>query len=204
MIRRLIHKFNNHRFEKCMARQRYKKGFADEDCWAMNYWLTNTFPKMILHLRDMKHGAPDLEFEEFDKLPLDWKDLELQKYKSVQEQNGYTYEPDSIFTKWYILLTRIAYCLQEADEDKEMYNQYEEAYNKAVWGEDFYKEKSFTDFWDKHSEKVDGGYVIKTNKPDKDLQENYYKIEEQNWEYKQYMKDEAMDLIKKYFYNLWD
>lgn len=55
MFRRLIHKFNNYKFEKRMARQRYKKGFSDSDCWGMNYWLTSTFPKMILALRDMKH-----------------------------------------------------------------------------------------------------------------------------------------------------
>lgn len=204
MFRRLIHKFNEYRFEKRMAKQRYKKGFSDSDCWGMNYWLTSTFPDMILNLRDMKHGAPELPFEEFDRLPLDWKDIELQKYKVIQEKNGYEYELDSIFTKWYILLTRIAYCLKEANEDKEIYNPYEKDYNIAVWGEDFYKEKSFTEFWDKHSEKVDGGYIIKTNEPDEDLKNKYYKVEEDNWKYKEQMKDEALDLLKKYFYNLWD
>lgn len=204
MFRRLIHKFNEYRFEKHMAKQRYKKGFSDSDCWGMNYWLTSTFPDMILNLRDMKHGAPELPFEEFDKLPLDWKDKELQKYKLIQEKNGYKYEPDSIFTKWYILLTRIAYCLKEANEDKEIYNPYEKDYNIAVWGEDFYKEESFTEFWDKHSEKVDGGYIIRTNEPDEDLKNKYYKVEEDNWKYKEQMKDEALDLLKKYFYNLWD
>ena len=204
MFRRLIHKFNDYRFEKCMARQRYKRGFSDNDCWGMNYWLTSTFPDMILNLRNMKHGAPELPFEEFDKLPLDWKDKELQKYKIIQEKNGYEYEPDSIFTKWYILLTRMAYCLKEADGDKKIYNPYEKDYNIAVWGDDFYKEKSFTKFWDKHSEKVNGGYIIKTNEPDKDLKNKYFKIEEENMKYKENMKDEAMDLIKKYFYSLWD
>lgn len=204
MFRRLIHKFNEYRFEKRMAKQRYKKGFSDSDCWGMNYWLTSTFPDMILNLRDMKHGAPELPFEEFDKLPLDWKDKELQKYKLIQEKNGYEYEPDSIFTKWYILLTRMAYCLKEADEDKKMYNPYEKDYNIAMWGEDFYKEKSFTEFWNKHCEKVDGGYIIKTNEPDEDLKNKYYMVEEKHWKYKESMKDEALDLLKKYFYNLWD
>lgn len=204
MFRRLLHLFNEYRFNKRMARQRYKKGFSDNDCWGMNYWLTSTFPEMILRLRDMKHGAPDLPFEEFDKLPNEWKEVELQKYKIIQEKNGYEYESDSIFTKWYILLTRMAYCLKEADEDKEIYNPYEKDYNIAVWGEDFYKEKSFTDFWDKHSEKVDGGYIIKNNKPPQELKDKYFKELEKQWEYKQQMKDEALDLLKHYFYNLWD
>lgn len=204
MFRRLIHKFNEYRFNKRMARQRYKRGFSDNDCWGMNYWLTSIFPKMILNLRDMKHGAPDLPFEEFDKLPIEWKDTELQKYKIREETNGYTYEPDSIFTKWYILLTRMAYCLQEADEDKEMYNPYKKEYDLAVWGPEFGKEKSFTDFWNKHCEKVDGGYIIKNNEPDPELRDKFFKCEEDNCRYKEQMKDEAMDLLKKYFYNLWD
>ena len=204
MIRKLLHMFNEHRFNKRMARQRYKRGFADDDCWGMNYWLVSTFPDMILHLRDMKHGAPELPFEEFDALPLDWKDQELQKYKYRQEQDGYEYEPDSIFTKWYILLTRMAYCLKEADADKEMYNPYKKEYDLAVWGPDFGKEKSFTDFWNKHCEKVDGGYIIKNNEPDPELRDKFFKCEEDNCRYKEQMKDEAMDLLKKYFYNLWD
>ena len=53
MFRRLIHKFNEYRFEKRMAKQRYKKGFSDSDCWGMNYWLTSTFPEMILNLINM-------------------------------------------------------------------------------------------------------------------------------------------------------
>ena len=204
MFRRLIHKFNEYRFNKRMARQRYKRGFADDDCWGMNYWLVSTFPDMILHLRDMKHGAPELPFEEFDALPLEWKDQELQKYKYRQEQDGYEYEPDSIFTKWYILLTRMAYCLKEADADKEMYNPYKKEYDLAVWGPDFGKEKFFTDFWNKHCEKVDGGYIIKNNEPDPEFRDKFFKCEEDNCRYKEQMKDEAMDLLKKYFYNLWD
>ena len=133
MFRRLIHKFDDYRFEKRMSKQRYKKGFSDSDCWDMNYWLVSTFPDMILNLRDMKHGAPELPFEEFDTLPPKWKELELQKYQLIQKENGYEYEPNSIFTKWYIILTRMAFCLKEADIDKELYNPYKKEYNKAVW-----------------------------------------------------------------------
>lgn len=204
MFRRLIHKFNNYKFEKRMAKQRYKRGFSDNDCWSMEYWLTSTFPDMIINLRDMKHGAPDLPFEEFNTFPEEWKDIELQKYKYITEKAGYEYEPHSTFTKWYIVLTRIAFCLREASSDKEMYNPYEEEYNKAIWGDDFYEEKSFTDFWNKHCEKVEGGYIIKNNEPPEDLKKKYFDTEEKNMKYKENMKDEALDLIKKYFYNLWD
>ena len=204
IIRRLLHKVSEYKFNKRMARQRYKRGFADNDCWGMCYWLTSTLPEMILNLRDMKNGSPELPFEEFDKLPADWKDQELQKYKIIQEQNGYEYEPDSIFTKWYILLTRMAYCLKEADEDKEMYNPYKKDYDREIWGDDFNEIKSFKDFKDKYFKKSNNGYVLKTNKPNEDLQKKYFKCEEDNFKYKEQMKDEALDLLKKYFYCLWD
>ena len=204
MFGRLRHKFNEYRFNKRMARQRYKRGFADVDCWGMNYWLTSTFPDMILHLRDMKHGAPDLPFEEFDTFPKEWKQVEMNKLNNWHIQNKYTFEPNSIFTKWYIILTRIAYCLKEADEDKEVFNKYADDYNKAVWGEDYGKEKTFTEFWGKHCEKVDGGYIIKTGEAPEELHKNYWEEEKRIEEYKVSMKDEALDLIKKYFYCLWD
>lgn len=169
MFRRLRRKFKDYKFERRMAKQRYKKGYADCDCWGMSYWLVSTFPEMILNLRDMKHGAPELPFEEFDTFPLEWKDEELQKYKLRQERDGYEYKPDSIYTKWYIILTRIAFCLKEADEDKEVYNPFKKDY-----------------------------YVSD------DLEKAYYREEEKILKYKENMKDEAMDLIKKYFYHLWD
>ena len=81
MFRRIRNKISDYKFNKRMAKQRYKKGFSDSDCWGMNYWFTETFPKMILNLRDMKHGAPELPFEEYDKLPEEWKYEYKKQYK---------------------------------------------------------------------------------------------------------------------------
>lgn len=67
---RLKYKISDYKFEKRMAKQRKKRGFSDNDCWGMCYWFGDTFPKMIRNLRDMKHGAPEYEFEEFDNFPL--------------------------------------------------------------------------------------------------------------------------------------
>lgn len=197
-------KLKDYLFNRRMAKQRYKKGYADCDCWDMHHWLTSTFPKMILELRDMKHGAPEEHFEEFDKLPENWKQTELEKYKKLQEKEGYEFEPDSIFTKWYIILTRIAFCLFEADSDKTMPNPYKNEYDKAFWGEDITKIKSLKQFIENHSEQTEKGYLIKTNKVDDDLDKKYWEVEKANTLYKIQMKDEALALIQKYFYNLWD
>lgn len=52
-----IFKLKDKLLERRMARQRYKRGYSDSDCWGMCYWLTDTFPKMIYTLRDMKHRS---------------------------------------------------------------------------------------------------------------------------------------------------
>ena len=111
-------------FEQRMTQQRIIRGFSDEDCWELTNWLTTIFPQMILNLRDMKNSCPEMKFEEFDKLPEDWKQIELNKFKKLQEKQGYEYIEDDIFTKWYILLTRMSYCLTEANEDKYIHNPY--------------------------------------------------------------------------------
>ena len=47
-------------------------------------------------------------------------------------------------------------------------------------------------------------WTLKTNEPDMMLQEKYYKRVMEIENYRNACKDEAFDLIKKYFYHLWD
>ena len=187
-------------FNRKMAKQRYKRGFSDSDCWSMTYWFTETFPQMVLNLRDMKNGAPEADFPEYDTLPKDWKSQELSKYKDLCEQGDHEYDENSIFTKWYILLTRIAYCLTEAGENNKIINEYEDDYRRALWGD----EDSDDDFFTKYFVKQDIGYILKPNPVDETLQKKYYDREMEIAQYKREMKDEAFDLIKEYFYDLWD
>ena len=56
----------NYKFNKKMAKQRAKRGFSDDMCWNMYGWILETFPKMIINLRDMKNGYPELKFEEIN------------------------------------------------------------------------------------------------------------------------------------------
>ena len=174
----MFSKIKDFMFNRKMKKQRYKRGFADEDCWNLDCWMTETLPKMILHLRDMKNGSPDLSFEEYETLPPEWKEAEIAKYNQKQKEKGYSESENSIHTKWYIILTRVAYCLEEADKFKEMYNPYDKEFHEYFWKKDV---------------------AIPA-----ELKEKYYKAEEENQEYKEKMKDEAMDLIKKYFYCFWD
>lgn len=84
----LYRKFKEYKFERKMKKQRYKQGFSDSDCWNLHYWLTDTLPKMIYNLRDMKHGAPEFEFEEFENLPLLWVNEQAKIYTNKLEKDA--------------------------------------------------------------------------------------------------------------------
>ena len=198
----LLRKFKDWNFERRMANQRKKKKYADCDCWGMHYWLSDTFADMFITLRDMKHGAPELEFEEFDSFPKDWLDKELAEYKVKQLENGYEYNID-IFAKWYIILTRIAYCLKQANEDiTDIVNEYAEDFTQAVWGDSSFMEHMVPCKFDSSGKPT--CYELVTNEPSNELREKYFNREQEIFEYRDKMKDEAFDLIKKYFWNLWD
>ena len=209
-------KISDWRFEKRMAKQRNKRGFSDSDCWGMCYWFGDTFPKMIRNLRDMKHGAPELEFEEVDNFPLQWVEEESKELLKQKQKKGYEIEidlwgKDKIFDRWWFVLSRIAYCLEQAnDEVTEIKNEYEEEYHKQVFGDDSDK-KSFKEWWNAHHEIVEYDekgkpklWRLITNEPDEELEKKYKKRNEEIEKYRNEMKDEAFDLLKKYFYHLWD
>lgn len=199
----LLEKIKDLRFERRMKKQRYKRGFSDSDCWGLDYWICETLPKMILRLRDMKHGYPcGLEFKEYDNFPKEWKLQELDKCKQVFEKEDWEFSFEDPMVKWYITLTRIAFCLQQADKDLELPNEYREQFFNELFRD---MEKDTISEWFKHLwKKVDKGYVYNPPEVNKDLEKNYYKVEEENDLYKVKCKNEAMDLLKEYFYCLWD
>lgn len=215
-FRRLQHKIKDFFFERKMAKQRKKKGYADCDCWGLYYWLGATLPKMILRLRDFKHGAPELKFEEVETFPLDWLIPEIEKkqkeYDESDDDEGF--DLYSIFDRWYLILTRIAFCLQQSNEEiTEIPNEYSEEYDRQIWGNrlDDLDKKSVKDWLNsifKVKEYDEKGkpktYELVTNEPDKEIEEKYYQREKEIFQYREKMKDEAFDLIKKYFYALWD
>ena len=209
----LYRKFKNWKFERKMKKQRYKQGYSDSDCWNLHYWMTDILPKMIYNLRDMKQGAPEEEFEEFENLPLEWvNEFALKFTKQIEENSkkGEDYDytdticfwsgtvKDRCFCRWWIILSRIAWCLEQASSDLEVYNEYKEEFNKQ------FSENFFDSIEISSENKNLKTYTIKESKIDEKLKENYYDREKEIWKQKEAYKDEALNLIKKYFYNLWD
>lgn len=210
--------WSDKRFERRMARQRKKKGYSDCDCWNMFNWFQETFPKMVRNLRDMKHGAPELAFEEVDNFPLQWvaeqsQILLEQKKKKEYEEEIDLWGKERIFDRWWLILSRIAYCLEESSEDQTTeQNEFQKEYNRQVWGDEEELNKlSFKEYWNKFwkVEKVDEKgkpltYRLETNEPDPELQKKYYNRETEIAKYREEMKNEAFTLLSKYFFNLWD
>jgi hypothetical protein len=209
-------KFRDWRFEKRKKKQRKKRGFADSDCWEMRSYFSTIVPEMFRELAKMKNGAPQLEFEEFTTFPKDWieensKILLAQKKEKGREEKIDVDGEEKFFDRWWFVLMRIAFCLEEADVDKDdIINEYEEEYHKQVFGERDDK-LSFKKWWDKNFEVVETDkkgkpklYRLKTNEPDKDLEEKFWEREKEIEHYREERKNEAFDLIKKYFYCLWD
>ena len=214
----LYRKFKDWKFERKMKKQRYEQGYSDSDCWNLHYWLTETFPKMIYNLRDMKHGSPCYEFEEFEELPLEWVNEYATKFtelieKEAQKGEDYDYSSsicfwgssieDRCFCRWWIILSRIAWCLEHASLDLDVYNEYEEEYNKQFWSNtnklDDSIEVSNTD--ENGNPKT---YKLKDSNTNEVLKRKYYAREDEILKEKEAYKNEALNLISKYFYNLWD
>ena len=240
---RIFYKLRDWKFERRMAKQRQKRGYSNCDCWSLRDWFQTTFPQMILTLRDMKHGAPEFEFEEFENLPLAWVTDVSQELIRQKQENGYEddvnfWGDEKYFDRWWIILTRIAYCLILSSEECEeiklldiiseknkktvvknpcatrtlecVKNEFYSEYNEAVWGKDD-SVKNFKKWWGKHFvvEEYDEkgkplSYRLVTNDPEPELKEKYWNREKEIAEYRDSLKNEAFDLLKKYFYNLWD
>lgn len=173
-------KINDWIFNKKMSFQRYKKGYSDSDCWGLHYWLGETLPKMIKNLRDMKHGYPcNISFEDIKKFPVEWIESEAAKLEKIRAKDRYEYDLFDGFDCWYLILSRIAYCLEQSnDEVTEITNPYQEEYHDVAW-------LNLADEKDKIFKK-------------------YLKEEDRIFKYRDKMKNEALDLVKKYFWGLWD
>lgn len=92
--------------------------------------------------------------------------------------------------EWAVTLERLSFLFSEIDEDTcSVRNEYEKDFYEILLQE-----------YDKNREKT---WARISETPD-EVKENYYKRENEIFEYRNKCKDEALDLIKEYFWNLWD
>lgn len=191
-------------------KQFQKKGYISENIWSLDCWLCETFPKMLRELAETTHGAPQEDFDEINNFPTKWiKDTvdEINRKRSNSIEVQAPFDIDNLFDRWELVLVRMAYCFERAHkfEDFEE-NEYQEEYFNQVFGNDRHKNKheSFKKWWKRRTKKVDGGYLFIQSEPDKELEKKYFERQKEIEENKDDFKNEAMNLLKKYFYDLWD
>lgn len=151
-------------------------------------------------------------------MPLDWLNKYAQEFTDKIEKESlkgpdYDYTDticfwggtisDRCFCRWWIILTRIAWCLEQASEDTKIYNEYAEEFNKQSWKDinslsDILEVETYTD------NREPSLYSLKDNNVDPELKKKYFNKEAEISKYRDDCKNEAFDLIKKYFWNLWD
>lgn len=64
---RLIAELRDRRHEHRMKRQRYKRGWADEDAWSVDVWFIRTATPILERYRDNLQGWDDTHFATFEE-----------------------------------------------------------------------------------------------------------------------------------------
>ncbi|KKK59041.1 hypothetical protein LCGC14_3038370 [marine sediment metagenome] len=66
--------------------QRGKRGYADSDCWGIDFYLVDIIPKMIKQLKGNRGGVPSCMFEDADDdSDKSWEKARKKWYKILDE-----------------------------------------------------------------------------------------------------------------------
>ncbi len=181
--------------KKCVrwSYQRAVRGYSDYDKWNMYSFLQNLIPEMLQDMRDNRHGSPSYLGENYTNA------------------DGILVN-DTCHDEWDKLLDHMIFLWRESAEDTcTRKNPYEEEYDKA--------HAEFTDKYGLLGEKLQTEEELEENRkrgggctmhfmdeiPEyKDISDKYNTEELELDTYRLGCKNEAMDLLKKHFYALWD
>ena len=183
-----------HHFRKCIiwSRQRVTRGYADCDIWEMFSFLQTLIPDMLQQLKDTRTGSPGY---------LDGK---------YTDEHGISTDV-TCHEEWDRILDRMIFLWRETDEETcSQKNPYEEEHSRAF--------DEFTDKYglfgfelqteeEKEESRRGGGrrvHFLHELPEYKEISDRYDEEESRLEEYRRSCKDEAMDMLKQHFFNLWD
>lgn len=181
--------------KRCLkwSKQRIVRGYADSDVWNMYGYLQTLFPDMLQNLKEHRHGSPGFLGENYTN-----KDGILLN--------------DTCHAEWDKILDRMILLWKETDESTcSQKNPYDEEHSGAShefsekYG--FLGEKLQTKEELEENKKRGGGCTVHfmDELPEyKEIAEKYREEERRLEQYRNACKDEAMDLLKQYFFALWD
>ena len=181
-------------FFKCIkwSKQRAKRGFADSDVWSMYKYLEELMPAMLQHLKDNRMGSPAMLGQDYT------------------DEHGIM-QNDDCHKKWDEILDRMIFLWRELDEETcSEKNKYEKEYSKA--SDEFHKKYGFfgegleTEEEKEKAKKTGSRRMhFMSELPEyEEISRLYMEEEERLGSYREKCKDEVFDLMKKYFFALWD
>lgn len=179
---------------KCLewSKQRVKRGFADNDVWNMYTYIEELMPAMLQHLKDNRIGSPGFLGENYT------------------DENGIMQNTDC-HKEWDKILDRMIFLWRELDEETcSKKNKYQEEYDKAfdeflnrygIMGEGLETNE------EKEEAKKTGArrmHFMREVPEFEEISRLHMEEEKSLIKYREECKDEVFDLMKKYFFALWD
>ncbi|MDD3138201.1 MAG: hypothetical protein PHX08_04425 [Lachnospiraceae bacterium] len=182
-------------FRRCLkwSKQRVTRGYSDCDIWSMYSYLQGIIPDMLQTLKDTRMGSPS------------------HLGKNYADEDGIMIN-DTCHEEWDKILDRMIFLWRETDEDTcSQKNIHDEEYSIAldafhdkygIFGAKLQKEKEL----EENKKRGGGGTIHFMNElPEyKDISDKYREEEKRLEEYRNSCKDEAFDMMKQYFFSLWD
>lgn len=181
-------------FIRCLKRskQRIVRGYSDYDAWDIGSYLQQLMPDMLQHLKDYRHGSPGFLGENYTN-------------------NEGILVNDTCHAEWDKILDHMIFLWRESNESTcSKKNPYEKEHTKA-----------FLEFEKKYGlfgEKLQTNEERKRNKKRgchtvhfmdelpkyKEICDKHREEDKKLEKYRSDCKDEALDMLKEYFWNLWD
>lgn len=182
-------------FVRCIkySKQRIVRGYADCDVWNMYSHLEELMPAMLQHLKDNRNGSPGF------------------LGKNYTNDDGILVN-DTCHKEWDEILDKMIFLWNESNEDTcKAKNEYDEEHTKAFseftekygfLGEKLQTEKEL----EENKRRGGGGTVhFMSELPEyADIDKKYRQRERELEDYREECKNKAMDMLKEYFYSLWD
>lgn len=182
-------------FRNCMrwSRQRITRGYSDYDVWEMFTFLQTLIPDMLQTLKNTRSGSPGYLGENYT------------------DKDGILVN-DTCHEEWDKILDKMIFLWREIDEKTcSQKNPYKKEYLKALdefhqkygcFGVGLQTEKELEE------NKKSGGqrtvHFMDELPEYREISEKYREKEKSLDEYRKSCKDEAFDMLKKYFFDLWD
>lgn len=188
-------------------KDRVLKGYTRYDLYDLDYWFQTIFVNMLSDFEKSLFSSPgNLSLDDIRNYDVKWindnyKNIVMTikensyyntKHKTIEEieedyfEDG-IYEPYII---WRLVLRRIIYCFKESSEDQcSMKNEYWDKYWDLVFE---------TEYTDEELNKVLSD--PETMKLNESVQKRNQEIDD----YRNKMKDEAFELLSKWFFALWN